>query len=389
MLRIRRVDADIEVVAEVLTARAEFVLLWLRRNADKRCALGHSVTHDDREVDRLQECLGLLVHWGTADDKHLQVATKRGHQLLLNLHTHEFVHQRHLHRNTQRSLFEHRSNLFAIDLLQDERHRADNRRLHLCHSLDQHLRRRHLAEQVDVSSRCQRRKEVECATKGVCQRQERQCATPLLIPQLTRRFVYLLHCIVYVCREVVYREHNTLRVTRRTRCITQHHEGIIRHIGILDILHREAIRIAFAVVLGHRIDILGQFVALTLEDGVVVRNREYALHLWHCVLVQTVPIGVGKEQQATARVVYDMSNVIRGEGLHDRYYHRTIGDGCDIDNAPARRIAPHEGNLVAWLDASLAEQEMQLGNLFGKAVIGVGLTRKVVGYRRHFTIVTK
>ena len=388
-LWVRRVDTNIEILLQVFTTRAEFILLRLRSNADKRSALGHTVTHDNREVDRLQECLGFAIHRSATNDKHLQVATERLEHLLLNLQAHNLIYQRYLHRNTQWSFFEHWSNLLAIDLLQNERYRADNCRLYLLHSLDQHLRSRHLAEEIDVSSCCQWSKEVESATESVSQRQECQGTASLLEPQLTGRFINLIYCVIDICSEVINSKHYTLRIARSSRCIAQHHKSIVRNICILDIGNRKSVRITLAIVFGHCIDKLGQSLAVTLIECVIVRNREYTLHLRHCILVQTVPIGVGEEQQTAARMVYNMCNIGRSEGLHNRHYHRAIGYCSDIYRTPTRRIATYKCNFITRFDFSLIKEDMQLCHLLGKSIIRVCFTREIVRHGRHFTIIAK
>ena len=384
-----RLNLHIEELFEVLTTRAEFVLLRLWCNADKRSALGHTVTHDNREVDRLQERLGLLIHRSATHNKHLQVATKRSEQLLLNLQAHNLIYQRYLHSDTQRSLFEHWGNLLAIDLLQYERYRADNRRLHLLHSLDQDLRSRHLAEEVDMTTRSKWREEVECATKGVCQRQECQGTATLLEPVFAGSLINLIYSVIDIGGKVIYGKHYALRVARSTRCVTQHHKGIIRNIGILDILYGKAVRITLAIVLSHGIYELGKFVTLALVQCVVVGNREYTLHLRHSVFVKTVPIRIGEEQKTATRVVYDMCDIVRGKGLHNRHNNCAVCNCSDIYGTPTRCIATYEGNFVALLDSSLIKEDMQLGYLLGKSIVRVSFTRKVICYSRHLAIITK
>ena len=62
-----------------------------------------------------------------------------------------------------------------------------------------------------MSTACQRSKEVESTTVGVCQWEERQRAATLTEVVVTILGINHLHSIYDVTRKVVYSKHNTLR----------------------------------------------------------------------------------------------------------------------------------------------------------------------------------
>ena len=221
------------------------------------------------------------------------------------------------------------------------------------------------------------------------QRQECEGATTLLEPKLAGGPIYLIHSVVDVGCKVVDGKHNTLRIARCTRSVTEHHQCVVWNIGILDIIHRKSVWIATTIVLGHSIHKLGEAITIALEECVVVGNREYRLYLRNSLLVQALPIGVGEEQQAALRVVHDVRDIVRSKGLHNRYNNCTIGDCCDINGTPAWRILSHECNFISLLNTYLVKKDMQLGNLLCEAIVRVSFARKVVGYSRHFAILAE
>ena len=389
VMLILRVNLNLHHTLQNLTARTNLELGRVDRYRDKWSTLGHTVAHDNREVDRLQERLGLLVDWRTTDDKQLDIATERVEQLLTNLCTHNLIYQWHLDSNAQCTLLQERSHLLAINLLQHERYRSDNIWLNMLHSLNQHLRCRHLAEKVDMTSDSQRSKEIYRTTVSVSQWQERKGATTLC--KVVRATICRLQSldIGNISRKVIYGEHYALRVAGSSRGVVQQDELIVRHIGILNIIYGKALRIATAIVCCHTIHALCQHTATTLEQHMVVGEREYALNIRQSILVESLPIRVGEEQQTALRMIYDVGNIVRGEGLHNWHDNRTIGHCCDIYRTPTRGIATYEGNLIASFDTSFIEQYVELGYLLGKAIVRITFTRKIVGYGTHLTILAK
>ena len=94
---------------------------------------------------------------------------------------------------------------------------------------------------------------------------------------------------------------------------------------------------------------------------------------------------VGKQHQ-TLRMVDDVHRILDVEVL--QYWHddRTVGQGSHVDFHPRDRVAPHECNLVARLDAAVAEQHMGRGYATREVGIGHSGTADKVGQCRQFPI---
>ena len=161
-----------------------------------------------------------------------------------------------------------------------------------------------------MSANCERSQEIDRTSVGVSQWQKSQGATALreVVVVAVARFQSL--DIYHIGSQVIDREHNALRVACGTRGVVQQDKLIVRYLGILDILNGKAVWIAFAVVRSHAIHAGRENTSTTLEQHMVVGEREYAFDIRQSILLQTLPIGVGEEQQTALRVVYDMRDIV-------------------------------------------------------------------------------
>ena len=335
-----------------------------------------------------QERFRLLIHRCTADDEEYQVAAERFDKFVLYGRIDGGVEQRHPHRNAQRTFVEHRHNLFAVYLFENQRHRYDYARTHVLQCLDKNLRRRNLAEQRDMTAYRQRQQEIYRTSVGVCQRKEGERAVAFAEIPLS---VLVRHRLQEheISRKVVNRQHYALGVTRRSRGVVEQYQLVVRHVAITDIVYRESVRITLAVVLRHAVHAFCQLLSAAFEDDMVVGERKNRLDVRHVALFETVPIRIGEEEQPAFGVVHDMRYVRRREVLQYRHDYRTICDCCEIYDAPARGVASDECDFVLRLDARFIEYDMDFGNLFRQSVVRVGFSRKVVRQSRHFAIVAK
>ncbi len=388
ILRVCRVDAHFERAFRIPSARTGLELGRLLGETDERSALRHTIADRKREVYLAQESLGLLIHRRTSDDEQRQIASERIYQLVLDGGVDCRVEQRHLHRDAQRSLVEHWHNLLAVYFFENQRHRNDYGRTHILQRLDKNLRRRNLAEQRDMTADRQRQQEVHRTAVGVGQRQERQRTSALGEVSFA---VLVRHRLqeYEVAREVVHREHYALRISGRSAGVVEQYQLVVRHVAIADVVYRESVRITLAVVLRHAVHALGQLLAVALENDVIVGQRKHRLRIRHVGLFETVPVRIGEEEQTALRVVHDVGDVRRREILQNRHDYRTVGDCREVDDAPARSVAAHEGDFVLRLDACLVEYYMDLGNLFRQSVVRVRFSRKVICKSRHFAILAE
>ena len=294
--------------------------------------------------------------------------------------------QRNLHGDRHGALLQHREHLFAVDLLEDHRHAADDRGLYDGHSLDEDLRRGDAAQQRDVAADGQRCEEVERASVGVGQREEREGAAAALEIVGPGLGVERRLGEKDVAREVVHREHHAFGVSGRSGGVVEQDDAVVRYIGVFDVADAEPAGVFRPVILQDVVLKLGERLSVAFEDDVEVRQREDRLDLADVVLVDHVPEVVAEEEQSALRVVDDVRHVGRREVLEDRDDDGAVGDRGDVGDAPAGIVAADQCNLVALLDSRLLEKQVEFGNLLGHFVVRKGLVLEVVGQRRHFAV---
>ena len=349
-------------------------------------AFGHAVADGDREADLHQERFGLLVHRRAAHDEDRDVAAEGVHEFLADHRIDGRIEQRNLHGDRHGALLQQRKHLFAIDLLEDHRHAADDRGPDHGHGFDENFRRGNPPQQRDVAADGQRCEEVEGAAVGVGQRQERERAAPFLEIVGSRLGVERRHGEGDVAREVVHREHHALRVARRARRVVEQHHPVVRNVGVFDVADAESARVFRTVVLHDVALELGERLAVAFVDHVEVREREDRLDLFDLVLLDHVPEVVAQEQQPAFGVVDDVDDVGRGEVLQDGDDHRAVGDRSDIGDAPAGVVAADQRDFVALSDAGLLVEQVQFGDLLGHFVVREGFALEIVGQGRHFAV---
>ena len=247
---IGRIDLNLAIVSQILTTRLGLKLCWIGCYADKRSTLGHTITHSDGEANLLQECLRLLIHRSTTTYEDAYVTTECSHQLILDNRVEYGIEQRNLYSDAHRTLLEHREYLLAVYLLEYEGYSTDNLGTNALQRLDQNLRGRHLTEQGNVTSGCQRAEEVDSTTISVSQRQERKCAATGVEEGISIG-VLSVHYELNICGQVVDCKHYTLRVAGSSRSIVQKRYLIIRNASILNIGYTETVSILCTVMLGN------------------------------------------------------------------------------------------------------------------------------------------
>ena len=388
VLRVGRVDLHFELFVQVAPARSGLELV-VGREADERRALGHAVADGDRELDLHQERFGLLIHRCAADDEYVYVVAEGLQQFFADHRVDGRVEQRNLHGDRHGAFFEHRHHLLAVDLFEDHRYAADDRRLDHGHGFQQDLGRRDFTQQGDVPADGQRREEVEGAAVGVGQRQERQRASALA--EIVGAGLRVDHAAgeTYVAREVVHREHHSLRIARGARRVVEQDDLVVGDLGVLDVVYAEPARIFRTVVFQDIALELGERLAVAFVDGVEIGERKHGLDLAYLVFFDDVPEVVAQKEQLAFRVVDDVDDVGRGEILQYRDDYGAVGDRGDVGDAPPGIVAPDQRYLVALLYAGLFEQEVQLGDLLGHLVIRECFALEIVGQCRHFTVLAE
>ncbi len=182
---IGRVDAHVEVLGDVAAARTALVE-GRGGEADQGGAFGHAVADRQREADAAQERFGLLVHRRAAHDEDRAGAAEGVGEFFADDGVDGRVEQRNLDGDRHGALFEHGHDLLAVDLLQNQRHAANDRRPHVLHRLDQNLGRRDAPQQGYVTAHGQLRQKIERAAVSMGQREEREHAPARLEIELPR-----------------------------------------------------------------------------------------------------------------------------------------------------------------------------------------------------------
>ena len=203
-----------------------------------------------------------------------------------------------------------------------------------------------------------RRKEVERTAVGVCQRKERERTTALAEEVVVGLGIYHLHSEHHVAREVVHREHNTLRRASSTRRVVKQAHLVVANLGKVYVIDAETTWICLAVVRHNVLHIVGELVALALVDDVVVGEREYCLDSGYLVALDVIPEVVAEEEQTALRVVDDVDDIGGVEVLKNRHNHCSVCYRGDVAHTPACIVTTDERNLIALLDACLLKHKV-------------------------------
>ena len=228
--------------------------------------------------------------------------------------------------------------------------------------------------------------EVERSTIGVSQRQERQNAAALKEERATRLGVNKTTSEDHISREVVERDHHTLRRTCRTRGVVQQDHLLIGDGVEFNILHLETIGILRLEVIIQRLQRLGYCTTLLLVHNVQALERQCSLQQGHTIRVKALPMSVASKKQTALRVGYDVLDIGGIEILKNGDYDHTIGNRCDVAYAPIDVVTTYQGDLVAVLDAQLVKEHMQASHLLGHLEVGDSLFAEVIGQHRQGVI---
>ena len=200
--------------------------------------------------------------------------------------------------------------------------------------------------------------EVERTAECVGQREERDDPASFEVQ-------FGLHAEEYVSGQVVYREHDSLAESGRTRSVADDRYAVVIDFRVGDLFGGESPRITAAVAFADLALEAGQRIAVPFVEAMEVGERKGRPDLFYVVRLDRVPIDIPGEQQHRIRVVDDVVHIVRAEVLQDRDDDGAVSDRGDIDDAPARVVAADQRYLVATLQSGLFEKQVQLGDLLG------------------------
>ena len=130
------------------------------------------------------------------------------------------------------------------------------------------------------------------------------------------------------------------------------------------------------------------YIIITARVERIVWDIDYRLQGWHGLEVYRWADDVAREEQFGFRMVHYVVDLLRRELMLYRHCHSPVGERCQESCCPCRAVASAESYLVAFADAALTEEDMQLCNLStyvvilqgGSLVVGQGIVVPVVSY---------
>ena len=90
----------------------------------------------------------------------------------------------------------------------------------------------------------------------------------------------------------------------------------------------------------------------------VVFHADDGFERFHACLVQSFPHDATHEEQACFRVIDDVVYVVGFELLEDRYRDGPVRERREESDSPVGGIPAAQGDLVAFLDARVLEQDV-------------------------------
>lgn len=136
----------------------------------------------------------------------------------------------------------------------------DQVRFDFAHRFDQYLRRGYFTQQGDVSTGGQCSQEVERTAECVGQWEERDDPASFEVQ-------FGLHAEEYVSGQVVYREHDSLAESGRTRSVADDRYAVVIDFRVGDLFGGESPRITAAVAFADLALEAGQRIAVAVRRG--------------------------------------------------------------------------------------------------------------------------
>ena len=153
------------------SARARNELI-MRRKADKRGALGHTIANGEGEFDFAEERLDFGVERSSADDNLVEVASEGLNQSVADGCVDGGGESGDSKHPALQRVGEQRLDHLLVDLLDDEGHGEDSRGFDFLEGLQQNLGSKRASVVTGITTGAEIAEEVEGATVGVCQRKE-------------------------------------------------------------------------------------------------------------------------------------------------------------------------------------------------------------------------
>ena len=98
-------------------------------------------------------------------------------------------------------------------------------------------------------------------------------------------------------------------------------------------------------------------------------DNHNAAEVGHTLLVKILPHHRAHEQHFCLAVVYDVVNIIGLEFVQNRYCYRAVCNNGKERNAPVGVVSSTDGDFVAFFDASLCKNDVNLFDSAGYILI--------------------
>ena len=297
--------------------------------ADDRGTFRSTVADRIGEVDALQELLHLLVQGSTADDDLVHAATESVQHFLTDHLAHLLRDHGHLQQQTHAVVLDLGEDLFADDLLDDQRHGNHDDRPYLLQGSSDDGRRGDAVQIVDVTAVQELEEELEGHTVHVGHRKHRD-------DRVTGLDLRSQH----VAGEVVVRPQCTIgqhHAFREARCAA----GVIDHSQLVGTLLHVIAYVLLAEVLGELLTVelvqvlagIGQLVGARHHQR-VVGVVDDTLERRHRLRIDDGGHMVADEEQAGLRVVHDVVDLFRIKLVQDGHGDGAVGQCGDEGHSP-------------------------------------------------------
>ena len=121
---------------------------------------------------------------------------------------------------------------------------------------------------------------------------------------------------------------------------------------------------------------------IAADEQAVIGERDDAQQVRHLVSIQIGPNLVAHEEKLRLRVVNDVVNLGGMELVEDGDGDSSVGEDAEEGSSPSAEVASAQGYLVAWLDACLFEEDVELLDDAGYVLVLKG-EKSVVRHRIH------
>ena len=89
---------------------------------------------------------------------------------------------------------------------------------------------------------------------------------------------------------------------------------------------------------------------------------------WHLLRVYLLGDIITYKEGFSTRVVDDIMNLFGVEFVKNRYYHGSVGQGCQEGHGPVGRVTSADGNLVTFLNATVLKDDVKFFYFTGYVV---------------------